>query len=215
MLRKRKKFVKKWMLILCAVILITALCISMETFLSTLMLITGGVFLCFIACFVYDCVKSKKMELKVAYKYYREVRRRLFGMGYNVNCIFQDEEDFVRRLNDNLIFLTYGKKSLTSIDIATAIMHRIIDVDDTEDFVFDVFLCVMDKLMAPKRYKVSYNNSIFVIEAVMEEMKKADFEEYINDVGIENFMKALKERHDKHPYVVNKYLWFFYENASR
>ena len=49
----------------------------------------------------------------------------------------------------------------------------------------------------------------------MEEMKKADFEEYINDVGIENFMKALKERHDKHPYVVNKYLWFFYENASR
>lgn len=213
MLRKHEKFVKRWMLILCAVILVAALCISVETFMVTLVVMLGGVGLVAIAYYVYDYVTETKMDLKTAYKYYREIRRRLFGMGYNVNSIFQDPENFVRRLNHTLITMAGSENMLTSIDIATAIMYLIVDVDDGEDFVFDVFLCVMDKLMAPRRYKVSSDNHIFTIEGLGEAMKKADFEEYINDVGMQNFMKTLKERHDIDPSWNNPYLWFFYANA--
>ena len=215
MLRKRKKFFKKWKLIFGAVILFFVLCISVEAFCGILVLFMCSTVSFVIARLAYHCVMKHKMEYKTAYKYYMEVRRRLFSMGYNVNSIFQDDEQFVISLNSTLVRMAYEKDSFTSIDIATAIMHRIVDVKDTEEFVYDVFLCVMDKLLAPRKYKVSYDENIFVIEAEVEAMKKADFEAYVNKIGIQNFVKILKIMHDAYVSIDNPYLSVLYECASR
>ena len=214
MLRKREKFIKKWMLMLCVAVIVLALFVSVEAFLLTLLSVVGVVLLAHIEWYVLDCIMMQKSEFKGASKFYREVRRRLFFMGYDVNKIFKDSDEFILTLNRHLLNMTDDAHKITSIDIATAIIYSIVAVDDDEEFLFDVFLCVMDKIMSPAIYKVSIEKDIFEIERVFTSMDQADIEAYIFKVGVKEFMKSLKEAYVNEQSINSMYLWRIYNDAS-
>ena len=213
MLRKRKKFIKAWMLFYWAVVAIVFALISIDVLRIAFAIVMGVLCVAIIVLFIYECVTINKSKYKTACKYFLAVRRRLFCMGYNVIDIFGDSEEYVSSLNYRLLQMTEGKNELTSIDVATAIIHSIVAENDGKEFIYDVFRCVKDNITYPRRYRVSYTKDVFVIEDVVNVMEKPDFETYINCVGVQDFKEFLKNMYTNDPSLKNPYLWYVYNNA--
>ena len=213
MLRKREKFIKNWMPIYFVVAAIVIMSIGFDVFFLAAYFTVAFAFFAFLGYYFYNRMKLEKSRFKTAYRYYLNVRTRLLFKGYNVKQIFRDPEGYVSSLNYRLLQMTKGENELTSIDIATAIIHSIVAEDDEKEFMFDVFSCVKDMLKAPKKYRVSFAKDGFVIEDVIDLMEKADIDKYIRDVGAYDFMEYLKNMFVNDPSLCNKYLWYAYENA--
>lgn len=214
MFRKREKYFKKWMLIFCMLLLAVIIFVGgFEAFIDTLVILIWMVLILGIGYYIQDYIVFKKTEYKIAYVFYRQIKERLFWAGYNVNKIFGDPDEFVKKLNHSLVQITKGWNTLTSIDIATAIIHCIVAEDDTEEFMLDVFLTIMEMLMRPKRYIVSTDNGILTIEGMREKMKEADIRKYISGMGALNFMLFLKVMYIDDLSLNNMYLWYIYEKS--
>lgn len=213
MLRKREKFIKAWMLKL---FILVAIAIIMWDFKAFVIMMTGLVCIGIaisVVYFICGKIKSKNVKYLTAYQLYREIRRRLFFMGYDVRKIFGDEDEVINSLNYRLVRISGEDNIITSVDIATAIMHAIVSVDDEEDFIFNMFLCVMDKLMAPRRYKVTVDEDNFTVFETGNAMERANIEKYIMDMGIKKFSAFLKEMYVADTSLRNTDLWYIYVNA--
>ena len=209
MLRKLMKFIKTLVVMGLAMAFVW-LCMEYKWVLLTTICAA-------IIAAVVVCIREKNAAYESGYpnlySFYQMMRYRLSLLGYDYENIIPCRE-FLANLNYRLVY-AYNIGEITSIDIANAIMHTVVSLDDDEEFVYDVFTCVKHMLSRPKVYSIVVKNDRAILEVLKDDkMQKANVDQFIWEYGKENLMVWLKNMQENSREMADRNLWEIYEEIT-
>ena len=170
-----------------------------------------------IAAIIVVCIRERNAAYESGYpelySFYQMMRYRLTLLGYDHEAIIPCRE-FLANLNYRLVY-AYNIGEITSIDIANAIMHTVVSLDDDEEFVYDVFTCVKHMLSRPKVYEIVVKDDRAIHEVLKDDkMQKANVDQFIWEYGKENLMVWLKNMQENSREMADRNLWKIYEEIT-
>ena len=160
------------------------------------------------------CIRERNAAIQSGYpelyRFYQMMRYRLIRLGYDHEAIIPCEK-FLANLNHRLVY-AYNIGEITSIDIANAIMHTVVSLDDDDEFIYDIFICVKNMLSNPKVYEIVVKDDKAILEILRDDkMQKANVNQFIWEYGKENLMVWLKNMQENSHEIADRNLWEIYE----
>lgn len=217
MLRKMMKIVKNlvvvglvlallWLCMECNKALFATICCAMVAIICAAIVVVVATWIC-------ERNAAIESGYPNLYKFYQMMRYRLTLLGYDHEAIIPCGR-FLSYLNYRLVY-SYNIGEITSIDIANAIMHTVVSLDDDDEFVFDVFTCVKHMLSNPKVYEIVVKDDRAFLEVLKDDkMQKANVDQFIWEYGKENMMVWLRSMQENSREMTDRNLWEIYEKIT-
>ena len=91
-------------------------------------------------------------------------------------------------------------------------MHTVVSLDDDDEFIYDIFICVKNMLSNPKVYEIVVKDDKASLEILRDDkMQKANVNQFIWEYGKENLMVWLKNMQENSREIADRNLWEIYE----